>query len=58
MVRESSSKTLACYHHRLVHYPRWCRTRGYQPGADAITTSKLIEYVQDLTARWDAPHTQ
>jgi hypothetical protein len=47
MVREYSSKTLACYRHRLVHYQRWCRTRGYQAGADAITTSKLIEYVQD-----------
>jgi hypothetical protein len=55
MVREYSPKTLACYRHRLVHYQHWCRTRAYQPGTDAITTSKLIEYVQDQITRWDDP---
>jgi hypothetical protein len=53
MVREYSTKTLACYHARLVHYQRWCHIRGYQHGTDAIRTAKLVEYVHDQIDRWD-----
>jgi hypothetical protein len=53
MVREYSTKTLACYRARLVHYQRWCHIRGYQHGTDAIRTAKLVEYVHDQIGPWD-----
>ncbi|MEV6872244.1 hypothetical protein [Amycolatopsis sp. NPDC051128] len=53
MVRQYSARTLACYRARLAHYRHWCRTRGYQYGTDAITTAKLVEYVDEQTGRWD-----
>ncbi|MEV4052831.1 hypothetical protein AB0J55_16745 [Amycolatopsis sp. NPDC049688] len=53
IVRQYSAKTLACYRARLGHYQHWCRIRGYQHATDAITTSKLVEYVHDQINRWD-----
>lgn len=53
MLRPYSDKTLNCYRARLLHYQHWCRVRGYQGGTNAITTAKLLEYVETQIARWD-----
>ncbi|UUV32362.1 hypothetical protein NQK81_02590 [Amycolatopsis roodepoortensis] len=58
MLRRYSDKTLSCYRARLAHYQHWCHVRGYQTGTNAITTTKLLEYVDDQITRWDDTHDQ
>lgn len=46
LLKEYSTKTLRCYRQRFDRYQEWCTQAGYQPAADAITTEKIIEYVE------------